>query len=94
MSLESDVTACKLVWLKDPTVVRTLVGEALTSFTNLTAFLAKCKTAKDTLPLLVHEIENQKRISYINRIYGRYHRLLSKRDFEFIYRETGVKLNG
>lgn len=68
--------------------------EVLQSFPALTSHLQKCTMPEEVVPLLRLEIDGLKRPAYINRMYGRYRKLLPHRDYEYLYRITGVQFNG
>ena len=52
------------------------LNNVLSSTVSLTSALRKMKKSKDVLPYLRHELLHANRLSYINRMYGRYHTLL------------------
>lgn len=59
-------------------------GDDPMSLEELGDELAKCLKATDTIPLLKRELLGRNRDTYINRIYGRYRKLLPKTDIPAI----------
>ncbi len=53
---------------------------------SLNEFLQTLKYAHECTPLLKAELMGKQRLSTISRIYGRYRKLLPKRDYEIMYR--------
>lgn len=55
---------------------------ALSSTQNLAKFLQGKNKPFQLMPVLSYELRGRNRLSYIQRIYGRYHKLIRKRDFD------------
>lgn len=60
------------------------VEAALSDFINLNPYLKNLKHPIEALTLMVYEIKNKGRQSYINRIYGRYRMLCPRYDSHVI----------
>lgn len=50
----------------------------------VSAEMTDCKTAEEVLPFLYAEISGNARPSFVNRIYGRYRKLLPKSDLKIL----------
>lgn len=59
-------------------------SQALTNFYQLTKYLRQCTHPDEVLRVLKLELMAEARPSYIARIYGRYRKLLPRRDLELI----------
>jgi hypothetical protein len=82
MSLEADIRAGQVILPDKPPPA---MEAALSSFPLLTSYLAKEDNPILLANLLHWELQGMRRPSYINRIYGRYHKVINKRDFQYIY---------